>query len=160
MTIWTQHRRALALAAVARWHGTPHRDSMAEPGVGVDCIRLVVAILTESGVTEPFTFPAYNVAEGLHDKSGRMRDGFLRCSHSRTVDKRDPQFGDVAVFKTGRMSGHCAFLLDGQLCHALARQFVMLSEYRLWRREVDCLIRLEAVGLRAQPALLWRATQV
>lgn len=132
---------------------------MAEVGSGIDCIRLVVEILTASGVTEPFTFPAYDTAEGLHDRSDRMRDGFNRCTHSHIADKRDPQFGDVAVFRTGRMSGHCAFVLDGRLAHALARQMVTVSDYRIYRHAIDCLIRLDAVGLREQPSTLWLNTQ-
>ena len=154
--IWTPARRALAIASAAKWRGTPHRDSMAEPGVGIDCIRLVVEILTDAGVTPPFRFPSYNVAEGLHARSDRMRDGFLRYAFAAEADKMNPQFGDIAIGKTGRFSGHCAFMLDGQIVHSLARQFVVVSPWRLWRREMDTLIRIEQTGLREQPAGLWR----
>ena len=156
MTVWTPERKALALAAVERWRGTPHRDSMAEVGVGIDCIRLVVAILVASGVTEHFEFPAYDVAEGLHERSERMLDGFSRCTHSHTADKREPLFGDLAVFRTGRMSGHCAFVLDNRLAHALARRQVTVSDYGAFRPGIHRLIRLDAVGLRAQPSTLWQ----
>lgn len=132
---------------------------MAEVGVGIDCIRLIVEILTDSGVTPPFQFPAYDVAEGLHDRSDRMRDGFSRCTFSTIADKRTPEFGDVAVFRTGRMSGHCAFVLDGRIAHALARQFVVISDYRIYRPGIDCLIRIEQTGLRAQPQTLWQNSQ-
>lgn len=129
---------------------------MAVVGEGVDCIHLVVEILSDAGVMPRFRFPSYNVADGLHERSDRMRDGFLRCAFAREVDKKDPQFGDVAIGKTGRFSGHCAFMLDGQIVHALARQFVVVSPWRLWRREMDTLIRIEQPGLREQPSQLWR----
>lgn len=132
---------------------------MAEPGVGIDCIRLIVEILTDAGVTPPFRFPAYDTAEGLHDRSDRMKEGFSRCTFSTVASKQTPEFGDVAVFRTGRMSGHCAFVLDGQIAHSLARQHVVVSDYRIYRPAVDCLIRLEAVGLREQPSTLWQSSQ-
>ncbi len=160
MTVWTPERQAKALAAVAHWRGTPHRDCVAVVGVGVDCIRLVVEILVASEVTPPFSFPAYNTAEGLHDRSDRMLDGFNRCTFSHHADKREPLFGDIAVFRTGRMSGHCAFVLGDKLVHSLAQRQVTVSDYRSFRPAIDRLIRLDAIGLRAQPSTLWLNTQV
>jgi len=157
--IWTPERQALALVSVEKWRGTPHRDRMAVAGVGIDCIHFVAAVLTESGVIPMFRFPGYNPSEGLHERSERIASGFARCLHAAEADKTAPMFGDLAVFKTGRASGHCGFVLGDTLAHALAHQSVIVSNYRIWRPAVHRIFRIEATGFRVTPSDLWRDLQ-
>lgn len=159
MNIWTPERRALALKSVEKWRGTPHRDRMAVVGVGVDCIHFVAAVLWESGIIPQFEFPGYNPAEGLHERSERLAGGLARCLYAAQTDKAAPQFGDVAVFKTGRVSGHCGFVLGDTIAHALAHQSVVITNYRVWRPAINFLFRVEATGLRMKPSELWQDTQ-
>jgi hypothetical protein len=132
---------------------------MAVCGVGVDCIYFVASVLHESGVIPAVRLPGYNPAEGLHDRSERLGAALEQCLHGRRVEKSEPEFGDVAVFRTGRMSGHCGFVTDGKLAHALAHQSVMLTDYRVWRAAVSHLFRIEAIDLRVNPSDLWRDTR-
>ena len=159
MTLWTPYRQSLALASVERWRGTPHRDHVAIQGVGVDCIHFVASVLQESEIVPRGTMPGYDPQEGLHDRSDRLREAFAACLHGREVDKREPMFGDLAVFKTGRTSGHCGIVLNGMLAHALVRSGVVLTSYKAWRPDVACLFRIEETSYKLNPHHLWRATQ-
>lgn len=161
MSIWDSTRCLLALDEIKRWHGTPHHDRMAEPGVGVDCLFLLRAILIASNVLPQFEMPYYDTTEGMHGASTRLRQTLLECCHSRIADKHTPQFGDVAVFKTGQSSGHGAFVFaeDGgkfEMVHALGGRCVTVSDYQAWKMRVECLIRFDATGFKRQPETIWR----
>lgn len=157
--IWTPERRKAALAAAERWHGTPHHDRMAEPGVGIDCMNLVVEILRGAGVLPQFDLPYYDTREGLFQWSDRLKFAFLKCGHCAEADKRVPEFGDVAVFKTIRVSGHCAFVTGPELIHAIGNRQVTRSRYTAWQQRIDCLLRFTATGLKADPKTIWHGLQ-
>lgn len=150
-TIWTPDRKKTALATLGKWQSTPHRDRIAIPGVGIDCIQLVLQVLIDCEVIPAIVINGYDTTAGMHSHSDRLQRAFKSCMDLEDVPAGDPQFGDLAIFKTGNRSGHCGFITEGQIWHALARRSVTFSDYKLWRWEIETLLRIKAVGFTGNP---------
>ena len=159
--IWTPERAALARASCQMWEGTPHVDRIAKVGVGVDCIKLVHEILVGAGVIEWREFTGYDVRAGMHSYSDRLRRILCHVLHCDCLPgNTEPLlFGDVLVFTTGRRSGHVGFYehigapeVAGYIWHALAGHWVTKSDIKLWRSEIDSVIRLTQVGWKNDPS--------
>lgn len=154
--LWTPERKQLALAELARWHGVKHVNRVAVPGVGIDCIHLVFVVYVAAGLLPRRRLGTYNTEHGLFQHSDRLRDGLLATLHAVKVAPTTPEWGDIAIFKTGRTSAHCGFLTRGQVWHALAHRCVTVSEWHNWEHRADCLIRLTQPGFKANPAQTMR----
>ncbi len=150
-TLWTPERRELALACLRSWHGVPHRDRIAVPGVGIDCIQLVIQVHIAAGLIPPTVVSGYDVQAGMFKQTDRLKNAIKSCADVVEADPDQPQFGDVVIFKTGTRSGHVGFYTSNELWHALAGRCVTVSRYSLWRREVDSLLRLQAAGYTGDP---------
>jgi len=151
--IWDETRKALALAECNRWHGTPHRNRMAQVGVGVDCIQFVNEILIASNVIERQPLGAYDVNDGTHNPSQRLAAAIKFALDVESVPLDQCAFGDLAVFNTGRQSGHVGFCGDGCLWHSLADRCVTKSQLNLWRGSIQFLFRIKSLGLKNSPQL-------
>lgn len=151
MTVWTQDRRELALLSLERWRGTPHRNRLAEPGVGIDCIKLVYRVCHEAGVFPSSDFNGYDTSSGMWKQSSKLQDTILQCVHGSFVDRGPWEFGDIAIFKTGNRSAHCGFIAGRSLWHALANRCVTESDLALWEGEFAGAVRLSAAGFKASP---------
>jgi cell wall-associated NlpC family hydrolase len=151
MTVWTQGREALARLSLAKWHGTPHHNRIAVPGVGVDCIKFVYEVCYDSGVWPRVEFSGYDLQAGLGGPSTKLQETFLKAVFGEWVE-RDFQFGDVLIFTTGERSAHCGFHAgDGKLWHSLAGRRVTVSDECLWRHDLAGAVRLTGVGFKVNP---------
>ena len=150
--IWTPERIAAAQTEAHRWHGTPHRDRMALPGIGIDCINYVYEILIAAQILERAPLGYYNTRVGLHDGNDRLKRAFKECATVLEQPASDPQFGDIVIFKTGAFSGHCGIVLTGgDIWHSLAGRTVTRSNFAEWIPKIDCLLRIEQEGLIGVP---------
>ena len=150
--IWTEERKEQARRCLSKWHGTPHFNRIAVPGVGIDCIQLVCEVLYDPGVLPRVKFSCYSTADGMWEESHRLRDVMLRCLHSEVVDKEAMEFGDVIITKTGKRSAHCGFYTaDGHIWHALGSRFVTRSDLKIWKREIVYALRVVKEGFKVSP---------
>lgn len=151
MIVWTPERRALALASVARWQGTPHYNRIAICGVGVDCIKFVCEVLFDSGVLPRRDFTGYDLQSGLWTESNKLQDTILRCLNAVWVEDGF-EFGDIFILKTGRRTAHCGFYTaDGYIWHSLGNRCVTKSDFSFWRHEIRGMIRIKKEGFKLNP---------
>ena len=114
----TSTQQTAALAEARRWLGTPHRNRMAKPGVGVDCLGFVRAILVATGTLPPFEFPFYDPSWGLGRASNIMERVLKLCTNVEIFPANHaPAFGDLIIFAVGRQSNHVGIFLDGAIWH-------------------------------------------
>jgi len=151
LEVWTEERKALALASAERWHGTPHMDFLAIPGKGVDCIHLLTEILFDANIAERKELGRYNPSDGLWTVSRKLVFAVQTAFHVEQSEPDWNEFGQIWVFRTGGRSGHVGIVLNGDLWHALAKRFVTKSDAKQWRREVDVAFRLVNTGWKTQP---------
>jgi len=146
--IWTEERKALALATAEHWLGVPYRDRMSRHGVGIDCVHLVQVILIEAGILTPRALGKYDTAEGIGKDSTALADRIREMTYVEDCSPSAPEFGDVVVMKTGLTSGHCGFYADGLMYHALARRCVTKSPWGHWKNSAQVLLRFTRTGYR------------
>lgn len=99
-------RQANLEAELVSWQGTPFRPGIAKPGIGVDCIRFVVAVLEGCGVPVESLrpLPDFHLREGRHREHTRIME-WLRNSpeseahleHALRDDPLEP--GDLIACK-------------------------------------------------------------
>jgi hypothetical protein len=155
MNIWTPERQALALGSLNKWHGTRHRDKLAIPGVGIDCINLITQVLFDAGIMEQRAFTGYRIDHGLHTVSTRLENAIEKALQVERLDNFQNSdnwaFGDIWIFRTGRRSGHCGFHEGGRIWHSLAGHVVTWGDASTWRREIEAAYRLTGLGWMADP---------
>lgn len=151
LTVWTPEVRAKAEASLLKWHGTPHHNRIAIPGVGVDCIQFVYEVLVDAGIIDRCHFSGYDLTAGMGSVSHSLKQMVKRSIHVIEVPK-PAEFGDIAIFKTGRRSAHVAFYAGGDdLWHSLGHRQVIKSPFGQWSREIDCGLRITAPGFLVRP---------
>lgn len=149
--VWTAERIALAQVSCNKWHGVKHCNRMAIPGVGIDCVQLIREILADAGVIEACSFGDYDVIDGMHNVSQRLSNAVQFALDVESVGLDTVQFGDIAIFRTGKRSGHIGFCTGKNIYHALANLCVTRSQFSLWRHEIEFLYRIKSVGLKNNP---------
>lgn len=162
------------MRAAKRYQGTPHRNRIAVAGEGVDCIRFVLAVLQEAGITPGHRLPFYDERLGAFRRRNVMEAVFLRFLDAEALPPDTPgEFGDLVICKCGRQSNHVGILLENDhptredprerkfsltaFWHVPARGFVGPDDWEQWRDRVQSLVRIRSVGLRGDPGkLTWR----
>ncbi len=160
-TIWTAEKKQAALDCLASWHGVPHMDRRAVPGVGVDCLHLLHEVYKAADLLPAKAIGFYDVARGIYERSTILANAFEAALHCDRFDpeETDPEFGDAIVFRTGAgMSAHVAIYVKrpgswggGEIWHSMARHGVLCAEWNLYRGHADTIIRLTAPGFKADP---------
>ena len=115
----------LALIAEARtWTGTPYRQLGDVKGVSCDCSMLLVRIIVDTGLIEPFDPRPYPPTWFLHQADERYADWLGTVG----VEVETPQPGDFAAFKVGRAFAHSGIVSDAEhLIHAFADEGQVLE---------------------------------
>ena len=158
--IWTPERIAAAAAEIERWKGTPHRDRMAKPGVGIDCIGYVCEITRAAGLIPAFTMPFYSPRWGIGRAFNVMERVLLKCFNvERITSPAEWRPGDLLIFKVGHQSNHIALLWqEGErfgLWHSRVRAGVEFCDMSAEiRKEAQAALRFTAPGLLLDPATL------
>jgi len=150
--IWDEARRQLLRQALERWRGTPHHNRLCERGVGVDCIRLVHAVLEETGVVPGASFGGYDTTAGMWKESSALQEMILKCVRGDWIPAPGPwEFGDVVVLTTGRRSAHCGIIVGDKVWHSLSGRCVTESDLVLWHKELAGAVRLRELGFLVRP---------
>ena len=154
MMIWTEARKQSARDAAERFRGTPHRNRIAIPGVGVDCIFLALEIYWAAGIIPRCGVPQYSPALGILRTRNVARDIFMRCAYFEDVG-RNPElgFGDLIIFAVGRVANHVGVMIDGACVHSAARVGVLWTTPTAgFCDKIETVLRSRAEGLRCDPA--------
>ncbi len=149
MTLWTPARQAIALATLAKWHGTPHRDRLAIVGIGIDCAKLINEVIVDAGIVQRIELGAYDTVDGLHNVSHRLARAVEKLLHVERISIDLPEFGAIAIYRTGTRSGHCGFITGHEVWHSLAGVGVTHGQYKLWRHQIEFVYRLTATGFKS-----------
>ncbi len=153
--IWTPERQAAARATATKFGGTPHRSRMNLPGVGVDCIHFVAAVLTETGLIPPPRLPAYDERIGALRARNIIEDILLEHLHAESLGpEAEPAFGDIVICTCGRQTNHVGIVIDGQMWHSPGRGYCGPEAVANWRRRIQSFIRITGPGLKADPGEL------
>lgn len=154
---WKSKELAELLNEARRWEGTPHRDRMAKPGVGIDCLFFLRELAVFAGVLPPFQMPFYRPIWGVGREFNVIERVLLTCCHAVKLDPAEPlQDGDAVIFTVGKQSNHVALVLDGMLWHSVADQGVTadpLTTGQPWQS----VVRLTAPGFIRRPETLTAA---
>lgn len=155
--VWTEERKALARAECQRWAGTPHVNRVAVPGVGIDCIRLLIEILIGAGLYERRQLPFYDERLGALRTRNIIEDLFTSHLHANSLPPTaSPAFGDLVVCQCGRQTNHVGMIIDGAFWHVPGRGRVGPESWEAWKGRVQSLVRITAPGFKADPgALTW-----
>lgn len=132
--------RLTVVVEARSWLGTRFHHAQAVKGSGVDCARLVAAVYTAAGVIVPPVIGYYAPNWFLHESTERLERAVAECC----VSVRDPEPGDVALFRFGHASAHAVIVTRWpQIIHADRGQGRVLEDVveergPLERRFVGC----------------------
>ena len=162
-----QLNREGARAAAELFRGTPHKNRIAIPGIGVDCICLAIEIYRGGGMLPgSFALPQYSPRHGVARERNVAAIVFQRCCHF--ADLGVPailEFGDLLIFKVGQVSNHVGVMIDGYCIHSAAgrgvRRSIVTSGFR---RRIERVLRPVAPGLKCDPSTIdclevWREVE-
>src|ERR1700736_1822431 len=128
-------RRGCVVAEAVSWLRTPYHHMARVKGAGADCLTLLAEVYEKAGVIPHVEVPFYPPDWNLHHDAERYLEGVTRyareipyCADNAPLGvrvsggaalRREPQPGDVAVFKFGRCFAHGAIVLGWpRLIHA------------------------------------------
>jgi cell wall-associated NlpC family hydrolase len=131
----TDPRGGCVVAEAVSWLRTPYHHMARVKGAGADCLTLLAEVYEKAGVIPHVEVPFYPPDWNLHHDAERYLEGVTRyareipyCADNAPLGVRvsggaalgrEPQPGDVAVFKFGRCFAHGAIVLSWpRLIHA------------------------------------------
>lgn len=131
--------RADILSAARAWLGTPYHHRARVMGAGCDCLMLIVAAYTATGLLpDDIEVPDYPSDIMFHADDHRYVEAVL----ARCDEVEQPGPGDVALWKFGRTYSHGALVADWPtVIHAYAPmgcvvEMPVTEDARLMRRPV------------------------
>lgn len=172
--IWTPDRQARARRTMGDFLGTRHMNRLCLPGEGVDCVNLVLVILTGAGIIPKPTLPFYDERLGSLRQRNVIEDIVATHLHVKRVpptvsdgvgDEFAPHFGDIVICRCGRQTNHVGIIMDQpgaplSMCHVPALGFVSLEDWQAWKPRTQALLRITATGFKADPSkLTWQAVR-
>lgn len=118
MTLNPSQRAAIRIEALS-WLRTPYHHGARVKHAGVDCLQLLCAVYEACGLVPHIETPHYAQDIMLHAGTETYLAGLEQ--YAQPTD--NPQLGDVAIWKFGRIFSHAGILLeDGQVVHALVSE--------------------------------------
>jgi len=121
--------------------GTPFRHQGRTPGLGLDCVGVVVCALQALGVpvNDRRTYKSVPPKSMLSENA--LRHGF-------TEVKKPPQRGDILLFwmRNKRLVIHCGICTGSghQMIHVEAGRRVEFVPLRLWLPQLSSVYRMES----------------
>lgn len=155
---WTESEKQLARESCQKWAGTPHRNKIAVPGTGIDCIHFVFEVVSDAGILPRFKLPLYHGNLGVLRESNVMETLCREYSFAERVAAGEaPAFGDIAIFKCGEQSNHAGIVTDGgDVWHVPGKSAVGPADWKTVAKSLQCLMRFRARGLRQSiESLTW-----
>lgn len=153
---WPPEAEAAAVAACENFRGTRHMQRRAIPGVGVDCVQFVVAVLQAAGMLPVFRWPQYRQDIGLRLNRNQLGDLMAEAFNAEilAVEDWEPRTGDVGIFRCGRTSNHCGLVVAGSFWHVTTTAPVHATPVKAVLGTLQEVVRLTRPGLRSDPQKL------
>lgn len=105
-------RQAIVEEALS-WCGTPFHHGQRVKGRGCDCINLLIGVYHAVGLIPDVEPEHYPPDWHLHRDRERMLDEVQTYAH--LVQEPQPQPGDAAFFRFGRVVSHSAIIIDDEI---------------------------------------------
>lgn len=159
---WTDRQKQGARSVADSYEGTPHRNRIAIPGVGVDCIMLVIAIYRGARLIPEFDLPQYKPNLGFFSERNIVGTIIQLCGDFEEINpaRQRLQFGDLLIFKVGHQSNHIGIVIDNKCVHSAAgRGFRRSLITRRFLEEIQTVLRMVKPGIRRDPAKIDCLTQ-
>jgi cell wall-associated NlpC family hydrolase len=116
--------RQAIIAEARTWLRTPYHQHGTLKGQGVDCAMLPIAVYAACGVIAPFDPGIYPPDWHMH----RNDEKYLNLVRARSVEVDQPQPGDFALFRIGRVFAHGGICIgNGLVIHASLRLGVVTA---------------------------------
>lgn len=124
-------REAVDIQAVRSWLGTPYVHQGRLPGVGLDCLGLVICLARETG----YVAPDFDV--GPYSPEGQ-RERLVEGLAEHLVEIDDPVPGCFCAFEIRRRYGHIAVCAGDTLIHTSAHTGKVVEHgfNERWRRRL------------------------
>ena len=121
----TPQMRQIVLQAAQSWQGTPYHHAAKLPGIGVDCVMLLVAAFQTAGLLDPAYDPRpYQKDWHLH----RSEERYLQGLHLVADPVSVPEPADIVLFKFGRCVSHAGIVIAWPLIlHAWIEQRMVVQ---------------------------------
>lgn len=146
---WTERRRKAALRRLEEFEATPHLHRRATPGVGVDCVHLVIEALKAGGaVAEDFTVPGYSRNEGIGKRRNFAADLFIEAFNVHEVGTDEITDGDVLFFTVNRTTNHLGICMGGDVWHCLWTAGVVRDNPTTIAPRIQTVLRFSKAGRR------------
>lgn len=117
-----------------RWMGTPYHHCADVLHFGVDCAMLLVRVVVDPGLAEPFDPRPYPPDWYLHRDEERFR-AIVEQYADKIPDGESPRIGDIPLFKFGRCLAH------GGVVVAIEPEPIMIHADKDAGRVVRCEVR-------------------
>jgi len=126
MTPLELQQRLAVVAEAESWLGTPYHHEARIKGHGVDCAQILVGVFANVGLIEPMALPHYPMDWNLHRDEERYLD--ILAHYTRETEKQ-PQPGDIVVWKFGRCFSHGAVVVAWPIViHAYVGSICVLED--------------------------------
>jgi len=136
----THKERIIQLAR--SYVGTPYHHQARVPGVGIDCVGILVCIVREIGIV-PAEWDYNNYLSEAQD------DALLDILNQYLVTTASPESGDVLTFRMGRWPHHVAVLSgENTIIHSYA------SIGRVVETNLDEVMRNRIIATHAIPEVI------
>jgi NlpC/P60 family putative phage cell wall peptidase len=110
--------RSYVVAEALSWLGTPFHHAARVKGCGVDCVNLLVAVFSATGVCTPFSLPSYAQDWHIHNGDALFLHGLANYA-DKLAETDSILPGDIVMFKYGRHAAHGAIIVEyPQVVHA------------------------------------------
>lgn len=103
-----QAERQAIVAEARTWMRTPYHHEARVKGAGVDCVQILAAVFSDVGLIPPPKIDKYPHDWHLH----RNAELYLKGLFQYAVETKNPQPGDVALFKFARCFSHGSIVVE------------------------------------------------
>jgi cell wall-associated NlpC family hydrolase len=146
---WTAARIAAASERLQAYEQTPHRHRRAEPGIGVDCVHLVVeALKAASVIPAEFVVPGYQRNTGYMKSRNHAADLFAAAFYTKEVSADEIEDGDVLFFAVNRTTNHVGICMGGDVWHCTWTAGVLRDPPSQIAPMIETVLRFTRTGTR------------
>jgi cell wall-associated NlpC family hydrolase len=113
--------RERVLDVAHSWIGTPYHDMGEIKGVGVDCAKLVYLVYHEAGLCPAIKIEDYSPQFMMHSDEEKYLT--IVATHAREITLEHAAFGDLVLYKIGRVFSHGAIIIKPGWSHIIHAHF-------------------------------------
>lgn len=143
-------------ARLLDFEGTKHAPRKAIPQKGVDCIQLVIQAHLAAGTFPPFSWPQYRQDIGIgaeENTLGKAMEKIFFCQRL-PIAGWEPRAGDVAIFRSGKVSNHCGVFDGDRFWHVTTAAPVHHCSLACVQGKLQEVVRFTGTGIKSDPSKL------